>query len=568
MRARSGALDELRTLLATGGRRAPGPRRAVAGAGPDAGSYLQGQLSQDVAGLAPGAVGVGAGARSPRARSRPWCGCTRTGADDLRARHRRRVGAGPGGPAPPFPVADQGRARAARLAGRGRAGRRLRRRWSEAGPCRRGRALDAVQWAGSGRGGPARRRPAGPRRGYRWSSPRPWRSPASRRGFPAHGGRARPSAPSRPRPGLVERSVSFTKGCYTGQELVARIDSRGSNVPRHLRGLRLSGPAAPGERLYRPSPPGEGGAEEAKEVGRLTSVARSPQRGWVALGYVGRAVTVGESLVVAGGAGPGRPQGPVRRRLRSACSRFQATGVEPGPGPPPGRSRPAHDAVGPGQSVRRPGHVLLRGPRASGRHDRDGVAGGAAGLPCSARGPGHRAARGHPRGHRQFVGGRPAAGTARHPADDHAGRHHRLPRRRGDHPVTSLVGVRNVGYGHRRGRRVLGQFRQYRRRPGQPQPVAQHAPRFLRRGVDDRPAGNNGRPPGRVLAARLRGAPGRRAGHGGGVVVGGPPCGAGPAQTGPAQAGPAQAGRGGGSGGRRRGRQHPAGRALSCPGPG
>ena len=36
---------------------------------------------------------------------------------------------------------------------------------------------------------------------------------------------------------LIEGSVSFTKGCYTGQELVARIDSRGGNVPRPLRVL-------------------------------------------------------------------------------------------------------------------------------------------------------------------------------------------------------------------------------------------------------------------------------------------------------------------------------------------
>lgn len=34
---------------------------------------------------------------------------------------------------------------------------------------------------------------------------------------------------------LVNSSASFTKGCYTGQELVARVDSRGNNVPRHLR---------------------------------------------------------------------------------------------------------------------------------------------------------------------------------------------------------------------------------------------------------------------------------------------------------------------------------------------
>ena len=41
--------------------------------------------------------------------------------------------------------------------------------------------------------------------------------------------------------GLVERTVSFTKGCYTGQELVARLDARGSNVAR-----RLVGVVAPG----------------------------------------------------------------------------------------------------------------------------------------------------------------------------------------------------------------------------------------------------------------------------------------------------------------------------------
>ena len=39
--------------------------------------------------------------------------------------------------------------------------------------------------------------------------------------------------------GLVEMSVSFTKGCYTGQELVARIDSRGGNVPRPLRFIEI-----------------------------------------------------------------------------------------------------------------------------------------------------------------------------------------------------------------------------------------------------------------------------------------------------------------------------------------
>lgn len=41
---------------------------------------------------------------------------------------------------------------------------------------------------------------------------------------------------------LVDASASFTKGCYVGQELVARVDSRGSNTPRHLRVIELDEP--------------------------------------------------------------------------------------------------------------------------------------------------------------------------------------------------------------------------------------------------------------------------------------------------------------------------------------
>ena len=44
---------------------------------------------------------------------------------------------------------------------------------------------------------------------------------------------------------LIDASVSFTKGCYTGQELVARIDSRGGNVPGPLRGLLVDGEPVP-----------------------------------------------------------------------------------------------------------------------------------------------------------------------------------------------------------------------------------------------------------------------------------------------------------------------------------
>ena len=75
---------------------------------------------------------------------------------------------------------------------------------------------------------------------------------------------------------LVEHTVSFTKGCYTGQELVARLEARGANVARRLRGVVLDpagrvlqrmrfssranassgvSPASPGRQgLLRPSP--------------------------------------------------------------------------------------------------------------------------------------------------------------------------------------------------------------------------------------------------------------------------------------------------------------------------
>ena len=63
--------------------------------------------------------------------------------------------------------------------------------------------------------------------------------------------------------GIVREAVSFTKGCYTGQELVARIDSRGGHVPRLLRHVRVGRRAAAGARLEL----------DAKDVGWLTSVA-------------------------------------------------------------------------------------------------------------------------------------------------------------------------------------------------------------------------------------------------------------------------------------------------------
>jgi hypothetical protein len=86
-------------------------------------------------------------------------------------------------------------------------------------------------------------------------------------------------------------AVSFTKGCFLGQELVCRIDSRG-HVNRLLRRLEL------GEMGIDTTPPAGAGIVVAdKEVGALTTVARS-ESGVVALGYVRREVEVPADVVV------------------------------------------------------------------------------------------------------------------------------------------------------------------------------------------------------------------------------------------------------------------------------
>lgn len=85
---------------------------------------------------------------------------------------------------------------------------------------------------------------------------------------------------------LIDASVSFSKGCYTGQELVARIDSRGGNVPRPLRGLLLGASDVPVGAAV------TSGADGA-EVGQVTSVGRSAALGPVALAIVNRSVEPG-----------------------------------------------------------------------------------------------------------------------------------------------------------------------------------------------------------------------------------------------------------------------------------
>ncbi len=89
--------------------------------------------------------------------------------------------------------------------------------------------------------------------------------------------------------GVVDRAVSFTKGCYIGQEPVARLHYRG-HANRGLRSILLDG-----------TPP-EAGAKvevEGREVGRITSAAESPTIGRaVALAIVRREVDPGQRVGV------------------------------------------------------------------------------------------------------------------------------------------------------------------------------------------------------------------------------------------------------------------------------
>jgi len=89
--------------------------------------------------------------------------------------------------------------------------------------------------------------------------------------------------------GLNARAVSFTKGCYVGQETVARLYYRGK-PNRRLLGLRLSEPVEPGTELKL----GE------KVVGKLGSVVVSPDHGPIALALVRREAKPGDTVDLAG----------------------------------------------------------------------------------------------------------------------------------------------------------------------------------------------------------------------------------------------------------------------------
>jgi len=88
-------------------------------------------------------------------------------------------------------------------------------------------------------------------------------------------------------------AISYTKGCYTGQEVVARVHFRG-HVNRTLRGLR-----APG--THGPAPKAALLDAEGKVVGEVRSSVTSPRLGAIALGMVRREVDNGAQLTARWG---------------------------------------------------------------------------------------------------------------------------------------------------------------------------------------------------------------------------------------------------------------------------
>ncbi|HEY1988562.1 MAG TPA: glycine cleavage T C-terminal barrel domain-containing protein [Acidimicrobiales bacterium] len=269
--------------------------------GPDASTYLQGQASQDVAGL-----GVGATAESlllsPQGKLDAFIRVTRTGTDDFvldtdpgfgevvkarleRFRLRVKVDIEPqswqclavrGPDAQPAVVVSAA---------------------AEADPSVLRLPVDWPGFTGFDLLGPA----TGGAGADAWvvdtvvrSGPDAFEAVRIEAGLPVNGSELT-EATIAAEAGLVERTVSFDKGCFTGQELVARLDSRGSKVARKLAGL-VVGTGSDADGL-----PPVGAAvwtsDGEHEVGHLSSVAWSPQfDAPVALATLHRRVTPPETV--------------------------------------------------------------------------------------------------------------------------------------------------------------------------------------------------------------------------------------------------------------------------------
>jgi folate-binding protein YgfZ len=89
----------------------------------------------------------------------------------------------------------------------------------------------------------------------------------------------------------LEDAVSYDKGCYLGQEVVARIHYRGG-VKKLLRGLRFTDAA---------DPLGQGVVHDGREAGKVTSAVHSPVYGHVGLAILHKRVTPGARVEIGGG---------------------------------------------------------------------------------------------------------------------------------------------------------------------------------------------------------------------------------------------------------------------------
>ncbi|HZT66921.1 MAG TPA: glycine cleavage T C-terminal barrel domain-containing protein [Acidimicrobiales bacterium] len=270
-------------------------RDVVAVSGPDAAEYLQGQLSQDVAGIE-----VGGSALSlllePQGRLDAFLRVSRTDQDrfllDVDGGHGEAVASRLGrfklrtkvviAPITGWRcVALRGPAAAA-AAQEGRAEVRARFDWPGAG------GVDLMgPEAAAGAGVPE-------------CSLDAWEAVRIEAGLPMMG-RELDERTIPHETGLVERAVDFTKGCYTGQELVARLDARGANTPRRLRGLVAAEAAPVGSEVV---------ATE-RVVGSVTSAAVSPRLGAVALAYVRREVDPPADVILRW------PHGETRARVEA-----------------------------------------------------------------------------------------------------------------------------------------------------------------------------------------------------------------------------------------------------------
>jgi len=262
-------------------------RDVVYVSGPEAVAYLQGQLSQDVE-----ALGVGDAAWSlllqPTGKVDAWLRVTRTGDDALAVDVDAGYGEGVMARLTRFKLRTKVDLGLGRWSG-----------WALRGPSIEQReavspevlALPA-RWPGVPGVdllGDAVERPAGLDE-VSGASLEALRIEA---GVPANGAELTDATiPAEAGQWLIDASVSFAKGCYTGQELVARIDSRGGNVPRPVRGLLVEGePVAVGAEVR----------AEGSAVGRVTSSARSSALGAIALAPIARSIEIGTAVEVGSG---------------------------------------------------------------------------------------------------------------------------------------------------------------------------------------------------------------------------------------------------------------------------